>query len=154
MRRHQAISGARRAALLVAVGLLTAMGCGDGRIATYPVTGTVMVDGNPADGAMVIFVPTSTSPEAERKRPYGIADAQGKYGLMTFEQGDGAPAGQYKVLVQWPAPSKSSDDRGGRRGTLGADRLRGKYFNLESTMLTATVAEEATEVPPFELKSR
>jgi hypothetical protein len=147
---------ARRAVLaLVAATLLALPGCGSGRIETYPVTGLVTVDGRPADGAMVVFVPTATAPEAERTRPFGIADSQGQFSLTTFEQTDGAPAGDYKVLVQWPAPRPQSDrERSGRRGSLGPDRLQGKYFNLEKATLTATVKEEATELPPFELKSR
>ena len=39
--------------------LLAASGCGDAEIARYPVTGTVLVDNKPAEGAMVIFCPTS-----------------------------------------------------------------------------------------------
>jgi hypothetical protein len=145
----------RSAHWLLATSLLAIAGCGDGQIATYPVTGTVKVNGKPAEGAMVIFVPTSTAPEAERKRPFGIADGQGQFSLMTFEQGDGAPAGEYKVLVQWPAPpnSQSSEQRGGGRRTLGADRLRGKYFNLEKATLNATVKEDSNVLPPFELQS-
>jgi hypothetical protein len=136
-------------------GCVALAGCGSGQFATYPVTGTVLVDGQPADGAMVIFVPTSTDPKAERKRPFGIADAQGRFGLTTSEPGDGAAAGEYKVLVQWPAPRhESNDQRGGRRGASGPDRLQGRYFNLEKAALTATVEEQATELPPFELRSR
>lgn len=143
------------ARLLLATSLLIVAGCGDGRIDTYPVIGTVKVDGKPAEGAMVIFVPNSTAPEAERKRPFGIADGQGQFNLTTFEQSDGAPAGQYKILVQWPTPrDESNDPRGRRRGTLGPDRLRGKYFNLDNATLSATVKEESNELPPLELQSR
>jgi hypothetical protein len=104
---------------------------------------------------MVIFVPTSTDPQAERKRPFGIADAQGRFNLMTLEPGDGAPAGEYKVLVQWPAPNRQANEQwSGGRERLGPDRLQGRYFNLEKTTLTATVEEQANELPPFELRSR
>ena len=48
---------------LSAAGLSTLAGCGDGKIRTYPVTGTVLVDGQPADGAMVIFCPVEGSEE-------------------------------------------------------------------------------------------
>jgi hypothetical protein len=141
--------------LIVLPILGTLIGCGDGRIATYPVSGSVTIDGQPGDGAMVVFVPTSTAAEAERKRPFGIANGQGQFTLTTFEQEDGAPAGEYKVLIQWPATRQQADDqRTGRRGALGPDRLRGKYFNLEMSTLTATVEEETNELPPFELKSR
>jgi len=129
-------------------------GCGEGRVPTYPVAGTVLVDQRPAGGAIVIFVPSATSEGAERQRPFAMADAQGKYNLMTFEPGDGAPAGEYKVLIQWPAPVSPEAARGGGRTAVGPDRLRGKYFNLEKTDLMATVEEQSNELPPFELKSR
>jgi hypothetical protein len=134
--------------------LLVVSGCWDGRIPTYPVTGTVLVDGRPAEGAIVIFVPNSTSEAAERERPFGIADAQGRFNLMTFDPGDGAPAGEYKVLIQWPAPVSAEAARGGGRAAVGPDRLRGKYFNLDKTTLAATVQEQANELSPFELQSR
>jgi hypothetical protein len=142
--------------LLPAVAISVALaGCGDGRIATYPVTGTVLVDGRPAEGAVVICVPTSTSePEADRLRPFGVADAQGRFTLKTFEPGDGAPAGEYKVLIEWPAPVSADAARGGGRAAVGPDRLRGKYFKLDQSNLAMSVKEESNDLPPFELQSR
>ena len=99
---------------------------GGGKLKTYPVTGTVLVDGKPADGAMVIFCPINPGPEIEQLRPSGKTDATGAFALMTFESGDGAPAADYKVLVKWPAPAQV-DARDGRGGRPGPDRLRGKY---------------------------
>jgi hypothetical protein len=140
---------------LFVAGCVLFSGCGDGRVARYPVFGAVHVDGQPAEGAIVIFCPTETSPEAERLRPSGQTDAAGKFGLTTLEAGDGAPAGKYKVLVQWPAPSQApAQDRSGRRGAAGRDRLLGQYFNLEKATLVATVEETSNELPPFELKSK
>jgi hypothetical protein len=157
MRRYRAkVLSARFAAILIIFANGSAVtGCRKGGVATYPVAGSVKIDGRPADGAMVVFVPTATSTQAERKRPFGVADAEGRFRLTTFVQDDGAPAGQYKVLVQWPAPNQQADDqRSGRRGALGPDRLGGKYFNLENSTLTAKVEEQSNELPPFELKSR
>jgi hypothetical protein len=129
-------------------------GCGDGRVPTYPVRGTVLVDKRPAAGAILIFVPSLTAEGAERERPFGIADAQGNFDLMTFDPGDGAPAGEYKVLIQWPASISPDADRGGGRASIGPDRLKGKYFKLDQTNLVATVEEQTNELPPFELQSR
>jgi hypothetical protein len=150
MSNAQPALGALLLTLLVVMG-----GCGDGRIATYPVTGIVNVDSKPAAGAIVIFVPNSTSEEGgDRQRPFAAADAQGKFSLMTFEPDDGAPAGDYKVLIQWPAPPSADAARGGGRAAVGPDRLRGKYFDLDQATLTATVEERSNDLPPFELQSR
>jgi hypothetical protein len=143
------------ATLFAASGFLTLVGCGDGRIALYPVTGTVMVDGQPAEEAQVIFCPIEgeASEELARLRPMGRTDASGKYQLFTFDFNDGAPAGNYKVMVRWDGPSPAAGDREGR-GPKPMDRLRGRYFNPEASGLTASVKEEATEIPPFDLKTR
>jgi hypothetical protein len=55
-------------------------------------------------------------------------------------------------LVKWPAPAPAGEQRDGRPGVLtGPDRLKGKYYNLEATPLTATVEEGSNELAPFEL---
>jgi hypothetical protein len=92
-------------------------------------------------------------PELKDLRPAGKTDAAGAFRLMTFEVGDGAPAGPYKVLVKWPLQT-AADDRGGRAGTQGPDRLRGKYYNLGNTPLTATVEERSNALEPFNLMSK
>jgi hypothetical protein len=127
-------------------------GCGDGKIARYPVKGTIRVDGQPAAGALVIFCPSDGPPEMMNERPYGRTDAQGVYELRTFEPGDGAPAGAYKVMVRWLGGGEQ--DRGNDRSAGGGDRLRGRYTNPDQSGLTYTVIEGENEVPPFELKTK
>ena len=71
------------------------VGCYDsGRPPTYPVSGTVTWQGNPVEGARVVFVPTGSQESAA-----GITDAAGKYQLTTFVAGDGAEPGEYRVKV-------------------------------------------------------
>lgn len=153
--------------VVLLVSLPAVLGCDDGRVARYPVSGTVLVDGQPAAGAIVIFCPVETSPEAERLRPAGRTDATGKFKLTTIDPNDGAPAGKYKVMVQWPEGAEAAAgaggpsglpaaavDRGGRGGPRPADRLQGKYYSLERTPLTATVEEQSNELPPFELTAK
>jgi hypothetical protein len=136
------------------LGLFAVAGCGEGKIPLYPVTGKVLVDGQPAAGAMVIFCPIEGSEELMRERPLGIAGADGTFLLTTFLKDDGAPAGQYKVIAQWTTNSTSADPRRAGRGGGGVDRLRGKYFNLDRTPFTATIEEGTNELAPFELSSR
>jgi hypothetical protein len=132
--------------------VLAVAGCGDGKIKRFPVHGSVTVDGQPADGAMVIFCPVNPNAEVEMLRPSAKADSTGAFNLMTFDAGDGAPAGEYKVLVKWPAKPKV-DARDGRPGAPGPDRLRGKYNNQDTTPFTAKV-DGPTELPPFALQSK
>ena len=156
MRQHRA-----RASLLPLAGIvlgvmgLTLSGCGNGRIPTYEVNGQVSVNGRPAEGAIVVFCPVDPSAELEHLRPAGMANSSGQFTLTTFEPSDGAPAGEYKVLVKWPAPTPASQERDARPGSAnkGPDRLRGKYYSFESTPLKATIEEQSNQLPPFELKS-
>ena len=140
---------------LIGIVGVTVSGCGDGRIATYEVNGQVSVNGRPAEGAIVIFCPVDAIAEVEHLRPAGMADASGQFTLTTFEPSDGAPAGEYKVLVKWPAPTPASPLREDRPGSAnkGPDRLRGKYYSFESTPLKATVQEQSNQLPPFDLKA-
>jgi len=136
----------------VAAGLLAISGCGKGGLRTYPVTGTVLVDGRPAEGAMLIFCPVAGSQELQKKRPSGTSGPDGKFQLTTDSKDDGAPAGEYKIIAQWYG--KVGKDKFGRPAVEGEDRFRGKYMNLDKTEFKATVNEGATELPPIELKSK
>ena len=101
--------------------------------------------------AMVIFCPTEGSEEVMKLRPFGYTGPDGKFELTTVNKADGSPAGNYKVLIQWPAKT-GGDPRDG--GSIGPDRLQGRYMNLENSQLIAKIEEGPTELPPFDLKSR
>jgi hypothetical protein len=158
-RRQERFSHARFPRLLFwsAIPLLV-VGCGSGKIGTYPVTGTVNLDGKPAEGAIVIFCPTEGSEQFKRERPFGKTGPDGKFELTTFVANDGAPAGDYKVMIRWPTAEKalsaSEDPNRPTSGSGGGDRLDGKYFNPQQSGLTAKVARGQTELPPFELKTK
>jgi hypothetical protein len=135
-------------------GLVAITGCGDGKIARYPVKGSVKVDGQPAEGAIVIFCPVDAGPEWKDLRPSGKTDAAGEFQLLTFESNDGAPAGQYKVIINWPAPPQpGAEDREGRGPRPGPDRLKGKYYNIDRSPFSVTVEKKTNSLEPFELKS-
>jgi hypothetical protein len=139
-------------AFALLAGLIAASGCGDGKIPRYPVHGSVNIDGRPADGAMVIFCPVGGSEAVQKTRPFGFTGPDGKFELTTLNKADGSPTGEYKVLIQWPANAQEEATAG--RRTLGADRLNGRYMNLQKTQLTATIKDGPTDLPPFELKSQ
>jgi hypothetical protein len=142
---------ARRMKLgLALTGLMVFAGCGEKGIARYPVNGSVNIDNKPVEGAMVIFCPVGGSEQVQKTRPFGFTEGDGKFELTTVKKGDGAPAGDYKVLVQWPAKSSANDNNS--RST-GGDRLQGRYMNLEKSQITLTVKQGSNDVPPFELKS-
>ncbi|HUP80470.1 MAG TPA: carboxypeptidase-like regulatory domain-containing protein [Pirellula sp.] len=70
------------------------LGCGNGLPPTYPVTGTVTLDGKPVEGANVVFKSAIDSNSAS-----AMTDANGKYSLTTLSKGDGARVGSYSIIV-------------------------------------------------------
>jgi hypothetical protein len=116
---------------------------GDGRKATVPVAGKVLVNGKPAEHATVVFHPVGgAGPDAVR--PRGKVGPDGAFALTTYDGGDGAPAGEYRVTVElWLA---------GRPDEGPSNRLPAKYADPATSGLTATVGAGPTDLKPFELK--
>src|SRR6476620_3867291 len=80
--------------ILVAAAIVLT-GCPNSRPATYRETGTVTMQGKPVAGAVITFVPTSHEGQAAS----AITDSEGKYALTTWQAGDGARPGEYRVKV-------------------------------------------------------
>lgn len=98
--------------LLIAVLLLT--GCGDNRPHRVPVSGQVLIDGQPLKHGFVRFIPAGARPSG------GKLDEQGRFTLSCFDGEDGAVPGKHQVeisaremlsatKVRWYAPKIYSD---------------------------------------------
>ena len=130
---------------------LALVGCGDGKIARYPVSGTVIIDGHPADGVQVVFCPVGGSEEMQRRyRPTGVTSPDGTFTLTTITKDDGAPAGEYKITAQWLGNTK---DKFGRPALRDVDKLRNRYTDVQKSQIKATV-NGPTHLPPFEFKTK
>lgn len=139
---------AHQVGLVLIVGLI--VGCGNNPLGLQPVTGTVTVDGKPAAGVRLVFCPVNASEEVMKQRPMGTTDDQGKYSLTTFVLGDGAPPADYKISATWlSAPKQAVVDE---RGSVGTDRFMNKYAIPDQSGITATIAEDTTELPVMEFK--
>lgn len=122
----------------------------DGRMKVYPVSGAVMVGGQPAAGARVVFygaTPELTGPGTVA--PAAMADENGVFHLRSYEPEDGAPAGKFNVTVFWPEEVPEGVDPEVNRPK---DRLKNRYLNPETSGLTAEIPVGGSELPPFELK--
>jgi hypothetical protein len=137
--------------LLPAAALLACVGCGgDDFHAVYPVTGVVTVDGEPADGCQVWLYRTFDDDHPRRVAPYGVCDAAGRFAVNSYSVGDGAPAGEYVLTVEWKM----------RSGVLGQnldgpDQLAGAFADREANRkrpgFVLTVGKGPLEVPPLAL---
>lgn len=71
-------------------------GCGGGELATIPVTGKLTCQGKPVAGILIQLSPADGS-EVEVKPASGVTDAEGRFELTTYEEGDGAVAATHRV---------------------------------------------------------
>jgi len=131
-------------------------GCGgnNGQLDTYPVTGEVHINGQPAAGCIVTFVPLA--PELKSiVMPGGKTDENGRFQLTTYETNDGAPAGEYGVTLRWEAtkkwPGREAELRIDPVAPIGPDRLKGQFSSPEKSKLTAIVSEGENELEPFQI---
>lgn len=141
----------RRAARLLALTFAVAglAGCGDGGPKLYPVTGKVLVGDVPAEYATVVFHPVGAGPDAVK--PRGTVQADGTYTLTTTTAGDGAPAGAYRVTVEWWL---SGTKKAGDPDAPAKNQLPARYADPAQSGLTATVGDGPTEVPVFKLSKK
>ncbi len=160
---------------MLAVSVSFIFGCGSGDSGfppTYPVTGTVTLNGKAVDGATVTFFLTEGKGSA-----VGSTGADGKYSLSTFRPGDGAVAGQYKVSIakystavpsnpttppqgqiasgdidasNYAPPSTSAGKTSGSSGAKNS--LPAKYANADFSGLRAAVSEKGKNEFNFDLK--
>ncbi|MFO0790243.1 MAG: hypothetical protein U0805_12390 [Pirellulales bacterium] len=153
MRLHRLFAQARRCVLPGTLLLLAAAiaGC-SGKPDRGKIAGIVKVDGQPASGVQLIFYPVGGTPEFQRVRPMGLSQSDGTFIVNTTGGGDGAPPGQYKVLLSWAAPARGPARDGAP--TPGGDRLQGRYNNPETTPFNVEIKSGSNDLPPFELKSK
>ncbi len=74
-------------------------GCSGAPEPTYPVEGTVRLDGKPLTHGGVLF---QSIPSATDAKPYtarGTIQSDGSYRLSTFDQHDGAVEGRHRAVV-------------------------------------------------------
>lgn len=128
--------------------------CGDpaGRREVFPTSGELFVRGEPAVGALVAFHPLEeASPELwPLGFPHALVDAAGKFMVSTYAAADGCPAGEYVVLVTWPAASLTTEEEG-EEEVETVDRLGGRYATREASPLKATVEVRPTTLPRYDL---
>jgi hypothetical protein len=96
---------------MVAAMLLVLVGCSDNRPARVPISGQVLIDGEPLKFGVIRFIPDDGRPSS------GNLDANGRFTLRCFDDDDGAVLGHHKVAIfanealddrrtRWHAPPK------------------------------------------------
>ena len=132
-------------ALLILGGLLTVSCSNHQRPKLYPVQGKVLYKGQPAAGARVVFHPKGNV-DPQSLCPLATVQPDGSFVLATFQPGDGAPAGEYAVVVTWPS-------KGGAKAAGGTiDRFRGAYSDPDRSPFQVRIAEGNNDLLRFDLR--
>lgn len=118
---------------------LASAGCGKksrpGELPVYPVKGRVTFHGEPMAFAVVTFFPPD-QPFAQARKSRATADKDGYYELTTYELKDGAPEGEYAVVLYVPPTEPEPYALEVENPT---DRLKLQYIDPTKTKLRYTV---------------
>jgi len=136
--------------LSVVLSLLTLASCSSereipGRQEVYPVRGKVLYQGKPPVDAFVYFEPVHQD-NAHPSRPMGQVQKDGTFVISTYIHGDGAPAGEYKVSLEWLTYRPFGNQ------WVGPDKMQGRYKDPKKSGLQATIDTKPNELPLFDLK--
>ncbi|QDV49426.1 carboxypeptidase regulatory-like domain-containing protein [Gimesia fumaroli] len=120
---------------------------------TFPASGTVTFKGAPLEGATVIFRSNSGEPQAA----VGRTDQEGKFQLRTFEDGDGAIAGEHSVAitcVKTEGPPEGANLDEANVVIKETSLIPQQYGDPKKSGLTATVVPDQENQFTFELKEK
>jgi hypothetical protein len=128
--------------VLFTAALTACSGRNSGLPQLVPVSGTVTLDQEPLSGAMVAFIPSGNT---RGQGATGYTDEQGRYELRAADGREGAPAGEYRVIVTKLVMPDGSDfpiDAGiAPMDSPARQILPARYSDDRQTILTAVVPE-------------
>lgn len=146
----------KRITFLVLLGTFAVSGCGqvdDGNPRTVPASGTIVCDGSPLGGAVIVLMQDSGTHFAR-----GISDGSGKFSLDAFETKKGAVPGSYKatvsktVTIDKASPVKvekalvedaqhAAEGKDARANASWVNDLPDKYNNPATSGITVSIPE-------------
>jgi hypothetical protein len=110
--------------------LATTLSCSSSdtnRKETFPLTGKVLVDGQPVGLIQVALHDTAGVDTENPTFSMTYTKDDGTFALSTYDEGDGVPAGDYAVTFMWGQLNMLSMQYG------GPDKLKGKYSDPKKT---------------------
>jgi tetratricopeptide (TPR) repeat protein len=110
---------------------------GSDHLHVYPSRGQISFDEQPLAGANIVLTPAWTD-EPNFPRPHAVAAEDGSFTIATYGKEDGAPAGEYKVMVTWFQKTRETDGEG---SPLQKNLLPVRYGKFTTSGLTLRVTE-------------
>jgi tetratricopeptide (TPR) repeat protein len=115
-----------------------------GRVRVHRAQGKAQFDGKPMANATVFLHPVGEE-NPRFPRPRAIVQEDGTFQVGTYRKDDGAPAGEYKVTVQW----FSTDNHQG----MPVNVLPAKYAEARSSDLVVRIEHGENLLPVISLRS-
>ena len=140
----------RRLVLLTLL-LLVFCGCSNdtaapGRLKTYPVKGTVLVDGQPVESLAVECHNIDGLNKQNPTMSQALTGKLGKFEIGTYQTGDGVPDGEYTLTFLWGDWQAFTMTYG------GPDKLNGRYRDPKTSLIKFTVKSgQPTELGEIKL---
>ena len=138
----------RSTLFMIAFAVTHCLGCSnkpDWHADTFPVTGTVTINGSPPLNAFLVLHTTDGSRlDSRGTTPTAIVDEKGDYSFTTYQKSDGAPVGQFALTLHWPMSLTSPD---------AIDRLGEKYADPAKPLMNVDVIRGKNVIPPIDLKN-
>lgn len=127
---------------------LSLIGCGSSepRVPVVSVTGKISFQGQVPAGAQVVLHPVATAAESNVV-PSATVKEDGTFAISAYDQGDGAPPGEYVATVEW-FRLVATEGGGGR----GPNVLPAAYASPATSPIRVTVKTESTQLPPIEIR--
>lgn len=127
--------------LVAGIGCLLVLGCGgQPAVEMHPVSGSVTVNGRPAEGVYLQFHAVDSqrigAPDGTK------TEADGSYRVPVHE------SGEYLVTAFWPAVTVVDGEE-----IEGDDRLAGYYHDLGRPAGKVTIREGENALPPINLQT-
>jgi hypothetical protein len=129
--------------------ILVAAGCGPRDPKTYPVKGTVTLDGKPVAGAGVMLIPAAGRPA------HAATDQNGNFTMSTFREGDGALPGENAITVSLVKTVGATANAEGLEGDFDPAKIHDEWVIPEkySKAKTSGLSVEVTaSTPPLVLE--
>jgi hypothetical protein len=115
---------------------------------TFPVTGKILVDGQPVDQLAVRCLSDTGMDKEHPTSSTAFTDKEGNFQISTYEKSDGVPVGKYKLTVTWGQWNLMSMQYGG-------DKFNGKYDSVQNPVKEFEVKEgQPTDLGVIELTTK
>jgi 5-hydroxyisourate hydrolase-like protein (transthyretin family) len=116
---------------------------------TYPVTGTLLVDGSPAEEVQITCYPASDVNNEDPTMPQANTAADGTFKFSTYVAGDGLPEGDYVLTFFWGQLNVFT------REYVGPDKLNDRYRDPKNAKVSFKVEKgKPTKLGTVELTTK